>query len=188
MAPEGDHSPTADGAALEVVLEDLEWSHVDADIENLAAACFRAVQAALDDASEPVRTALSLTGPMGGAALLLADDAALERLNGQFRGKPQPTNVLAFPSGEEAFIGDIAIARETCVRQAAALGKPVRDHLAHLIVHGLLHLIGLDHHTDEDAERMETMEALVLARIGVEAPYADRPDAVDGEIANGGAR
>jgi probable rRNA maturation factor len=122
-------------------------------------------------------------------SFLLADDAAIAELNGAWRGKPKPTNVLSFPAAEIPAdagpqpLGDIILAYETLVREAADEGKPPLDHLAHLTVHGLLHLAGYDHETDADAERMEALEREVLASIGVPDPYftgiEDRPVTVD---------
>jgi probable rRNA maturation factor len=125
---------------------------------------------------------------VGEASLLLTDDQDLHRLNLQFRGKDYPTNVLSFPAGDDipGFAGDIAIAFETCAREADERGLPFGDHAAHLIVHGLLHLIGYDHETDEQATDMEGLETRVLAQIGIDDPYAhdceqpdDRKDPID---------
>lgn len=108
-----------------------------------------------------------------GAALLLADDETLADLNRRFRKIDKPTNVLSFPSGAgDGFLGDIAIAYETCEREADAARIAFRDHAAHLIVHGLLHLVGYDHEADEDANEMESLETRILAALGVADPYA----------------
>jgi len=106
-------------------------------------------------------------------ALLLTADAAMADLNRRFRKVEKPTNVLSFPSGEaEGFLGDIALAIETCAREAGEKGISLSDHAAHLIVHGMLHLIGYDHQTDAEAERMERREAAILEAMGVADPYA----------------
>ncbi len=119
-------------------------------------------------------------------ALLGCDDARIAVLNADFRGKPQPTNVLSWPSeergaetagdaplppaaGEE--LGDIAIAYETCAREAEAAGRPLRDHVTHLVVHGTLHLLGYDHEDGRDAALMEGLEVEILATLGVADPY-----------------
>jgi probable rRNA maturation factor len=113
--------------------------------------------------------------------LLLADDAALQALNAKWRGIDKPTNVLSFPAApagrldEAPTLGDIALAFETLSREAAESRTPLADHYRHLVAHGFLHLIGYDHETDEDAERMEALEKRVLARFGVADPYADGP-------------
>ncbi len=116
----------------------------------------------------------------GGAELsiLLCDDAAISALNFRWRGQDRATNVLSFPApprtGQPAPLGDIAIAYETVVREAAEQDKPIADHLAHLTVHGFLHLLGYDHENDGEADRMERLEREILARIGIPDPYASR--------------
>ena len=117
-----------------------------------------------------------LRGAAGMATLALADDALVRDLNRRFRGKDKPTNVLSFPSGEVASgapLGDIVVARETLEREAALDGKPIDHHLMHLVVHGLLHLLGYDHESDDEAEAMERLETAILAELGVPDPYAD---------------
>ena len=113
-------------------------------------------------------------------SVLLCDDKTVARLNAQWRGQQKPTNVLSFPApppqgavpDEKIPLGDIAIAYETLAREAEENGKTVSAHLSHLVVHGFLHLLGYDHHMDDDAERMERLERDILARIGVADPYA----------------
>ena len=108
--------------------------------------------------------------------MLLADDARLRDLNRAFRGKDQPTNVLSFPAPPHmGMLGDVALAFETCAREAQEQGKSFRDHAAHLILHGVLHLHGLDHeHGEAEAERMEALERRILAEIGIADPYKER--------------
>jgi probable rRNA maturation factor len=113
----------------------------------------------------------------GDVSLCLADDAALRALNLSWRGIDKPTNVLSFPAapgrpGEAPALGDIALAYETLAREAEDLGVSLADHYRHLLVHGFLHLIGYDHETDAEAERMEALETKILARLGVADPYA----------------
>jgi probable rRNA maturation factor len=113
-------------------------------------------------------------------SVLFCDDETIAVLNGRWRGQEKPTNVLSFPalplhgaaSLDRAPLGDIAIAYETLVREAAECGKTPSVHLAHLVVHGFLHLVGYDHQMDDEAERMERLERDILARIGVADPYA----------------
>ena len=111
-------------------------------------------------------------------SLCLADDAALRALNAHWRGTDKPTNVLSFPSapsdrvGQSSTLGDIALAYETLAREAEDLGVPLADHFRHLLAHGFLHLIGYDHETDAEAERMEALETRILARLGSADPYA----------------
>ncbi|HEY1865102.1 MAG TPA: rRNA maturation RNase YbeY [Roseiarcus sp.] len=117
-------------------------------------------------------------GPEGMVSLCLADDAALRALNSRWRGIDKPTNVLSFPSatagglGDATMLGDIALAYETLAREAENLGVPLADHYRHLVAHGFLHLIGYDHETDAEAERMEALETKILARLGAADPYA----------------
>jgi probable rRNA maturation factor len=112
------------------------------------------------------------TGPHE-LAIMLCDDAAMRELNGRWRGRPGPTNVLSFPAaGGAGTLGDIAIAYETTAREAEAEAKPFADHLAHLAVHGFLHLLGYDHQANAEAAAMERLEAAILARLGVADPYA----------------
>jgi probable rRNA maturation factor len=112
-------------------------------------------------------------------SLLLTNDADMRALNARWRGHDTPTNVLSFPAAgterlsESAALGDIALAFETLAREAKATGVPLADHYRHLIAHGFLHLIGYDHQTDDEAERMEALETRILARLGVANPYAD---------------
>ena len=111
-------------------------------------------------------------------SLCLADDAALRVLNSRWRGVDKPTNVLAFPSapseriGDFPTLGDIALAFETLAREAEDLDLPLADHYRHLVAHGFLHLIGYDHETDIEAQRMEALEIRILARLGAGNPYA----------------
>jgi probable rRNA maturation factor len=130
-------------------------------------------------------------------SLCLANDASLRALNLRWRGMDKPTNVLSFPSGASVDavadrvsrdqrsrlqpsrdersrlqLGDIALAYETLAREADELGVPLADHYRHLVAHGFLHLIGYDHETDEEAERMEALETRILARLGAADPYA----------------
>jgi probable rRNA maturation factor len=114
----------------------------------------------------------------GEVSLWLADDAALRALNLRWRGLDKPTNVLSFPSalpgrlGDATALGDIALAYETLAREAEDLGVPLADRYRHLLAHGFLHLIGYDHETDAEAERMEALETRILTRLGAGDPYA----------------
>jgi probable rRNA maturation factor len=146
---------------FDIIIEDERWSLELGDAEQFARACARAAATI-----EPRAGA--------GAALLFADDETLSELNRRFRGKEKPTNVLSFPSGAAAggFLGDIAIAFETCCREAGEQKIAVRDHAAHLIIHGLLHLVGYSHEKDEAADAMEWLETRILAALGVPDPYA----------------
>ena len=114
----------------------------------------------------------------GDVGLCLADDAALRALNLRWRGLDKPTNVLSFPAprlgrrGDPTTLGDIVLAYETLAREAEDLGVPLADHYRHLLAHGFLHLIGYDHETDAEAERMEALETRILTQLGVGDPYS----------------
>jgi probable rRNA maturation factor len=152
---------TRPAPAIDIVVESPSWrSESDA-----AAVIRRAIgqAAAMTDAT---------TGPSE-LAVMLCDDATMRELNGRWRGRPEPTNVLSFPAaGRSQTLGDIAIAYETTAREAQAEDKSFADHLAHLAVHGFLHLLGYDHQSDAEAAAMERLEVAILARLGVADPYA----------------
>jgi probable rRNA maturation factor len=132
------------------------------------------------DAEARVRAAAlaALNGARAGEdaelTVLLCDDAEIAELNSQFRDKAGPTNVLSFPAPEFArpHLGDVALAYETCAREARDQGKPLAHHLSHLVAHGVLHLLGWDHLTDDEADAMEALERTVLATLGIPDPYA----------------
>jgi len=156
---------------IDVEIEDAAWSDALPDVEALVE---RAARAALD--TDPK------TQGAGAVAVLLTDDAAVADLNQRFRGKPTPTNVLSFPAPETAYphLGDVALAYGVCAAEANAQGKSLADHLTHLVVHGVLHLLGYDHEAEADAEVMEQMECEILRRFGVADPYAQRD--ADGQL------
>lgn len=114
-------------------------------------------------------------------AIALAGDREVAALNASYRGKASPTNVLSFPAPDlpadiepaERFLGDVILAAETVMGEAAGMGIPPRHHLQHLVVHGLLHLSGFHHETDEAAARMETLETRILATLAIPDPYAE---------------
>ncbi len=162
----------------ETVVEDDRWSAIDL--------------AALAEAASVATLRHLGFGAEGFEIVVLGcDDARIAVLNGDFRGKPAPTNVLSWPiwdlsadtEGEAPddpepgprddpeSLGDIAIAYETCAREAESAGKPLADHVSHLIVHGVLHLLGHDHVRDGDATLMEGIETSILGKMGIDDPY-----------------
>jgi probable rRNA maturation factor len=163
---------------VETLTEDTRWDALD--LEALA--------------ERGARATLERLGLDPGAyeiSLLACNDKRIAELNEDFRGKPQPTNVLSWPSDERGAaragemphlprpmppmpveLGDVAIAYDTCAREAEEAGRPLRDHALHLMVHGTLHLLGFDHERDADAELMEGIETEILAELGVADPYA----------------
>lgn len=118
-------------------------------------------------------------------ACVLTDDREVQSLNARFRGKDKPTNVLSFGADPEGphtpgtprVLGDVIISLDTLIREAEEQGKTLRDHAAHMLVHGTLHLLGLDHEKDDEAELMEKMEIEMLAALGVSNPYRALPHA-----------
>ena len=113
----------------------------------------------------------------GSLTILLSNDAKLKELNALFRGKNKPTNVLSFPAdtNPDAHLGDVAIAYGVVKREADESGKRFADHLAHLAIHGALHLLGHDHEKPKEAARMEGLEREILAEFGIADPYAVSP-------------
>lgn len=110
----------------------------------------------------------------GAVSVLLTHDAAMQSLNKAFRGQDKPTNVLSFPAAAPAhgLIGDLAIGLETVTAEARASAKPIAAHTAHMLVHGLLHLLGHDHVEDAAAQAMEARERALLGELGYADPYA----------------
>lgn len=116
------------------------------------------------------------------------DDAQIRELNAQWRGMDKPTNVLSFPTpgalAKKPLLGDVIIAQETAAREALEQDKGLRDHTAHLIIHGFLHLIGYDHETPSEAEEMEALERRIAAALGLRDPYEDTAP-IEGAGGNG---
>ncbi|WP_425099604.1 rRNA maturation RNase YbeY [Tropicibacter sp. S64] len=162
-----------DHALTDTILEDARW-----EAAALPALAERAARAVMDHLA--IETGHEI-------AVLGCDDARIAELNAQFRGKPTPTNVLSWPSEDLSAeepggdplepemdeLGDIAIAFETCEREAQEQGKPLADHVTHLIVHAVLHLLGYDHVRDADATLMEGLEVAILGKMGLPDPYRE---------------
>ncbi|MFU8882906.1 MAG: rRNA maturation RNase YbeY [Rhodobacterales bacterium] len=173
---------------IDIQIEDDHWTTA-----KLPALAQRAAQATLQHLGfDPALYAITLLG---------CDDTRISGLNAAFRGKAVPTNVLSWPAqdlaaeddgqspyvpdatpqddpfddGDDAAegiaLGDIAIAWQTCAREAAESGKTLSDHVTHLVVHGTLHLLGYDHVRDKDATLMESIEVAILGKLGVADPY-----------------
>ena len=152
---------------IDLVEEAGDWSRVDTG--GRVAAIAESVSGRLGEAA-------------GTVALVLADDDLVRDLNRRFRGKDSATNVLSFPDDDgfpsgnsqaDTHLGDVILAIETLSREAKRDEKSIDDHFTHLVVHGILHLIGYDHETDEDAEEMESLETAILDDLGIADPYAD---------------
>jgi probable rRNA maturation factor len=152
----------------DLTMEAGDWPPVD-DIEALA--------------SEAIEAAVRASGaslPLGAeVSLLLTDDEGIRALNARWRDKDKPTNVLSFPQdgqqGHGPLLGDIVLGFGTVKREAELGDKPLHHHIAHLIVHGFLHLLGYDHETDAEAEAMERVEAEALKGLGIPDPYVPDP-------------
>ncbi|MBI2261538.1 MAG: rRNA maturation RNase YbeY [Caulobacterales bacterium] len=146
---------------IEVEIEDEAWT---AALPDPAAVAARAATAALGAVE-------------GDVVVLLTDDATVRELNARFRDKDRPTNVLSFPAAEMTLpgraphLGDLVLAFGVCATEAEAQGKTLADHLSHLTVHGVLHLLGRDHEAEAEAEEMEAEERSILASLGVADPY-----------------
>lgn len=138
--------------------------------EDDVAMAERAARAALETGQAPAESELSLA---------LADDATVQSLNRDYRQKDSPTNVLSFPADVPPMadvpqlLGDVILAFETCRREADEAKRPFANHLAHLTVHGVLHLLGHDHMEPEDATEMEALEVEILSELGIPDPYSD---------------
>ena len=163
MMPSPDSSNTPE---IDILVEAGAWapeSHLRPLVE-------RAVAAALADAAARLAKATELS-------LVFTDDAHAKLLNRRYRQKDSATNVLSFPAPPAAtkmfgpLLGDLVFAHETIVREAAADGLALDDHLSHLVVHGLLHLLGYDHESEEEAAVMEGLETAILAGLGIADPY-----------------
>lgn len=168
---------------IDLIIEDDRWSATALD--RIAPRAARATLAHLGLDPDTHET-----------SLMACDDARIATLNADFRGKPQPTNVLSWPARdlaapkdgarparpepdphdpEAGFLGDIAIAYDTCMRESAEQGKSADAHVTHLIVHAILHCLGYDHQRDRDATLMERLEVEILGKLGFPDPYRETP-------------
>lgn len=163
---------------VDTLIEDARWRALG--LEDLA-----------EKSAQAVLSELGLPAIGFEISVLACSDTRIATLNADFRGKPQPTNVLSWPSEDRAApndgdgpelpqpgaedlpeeLGDIAIAWETCEREADEQAKPMQDHVTHLLVHGVLHLLGYDHIREKDAALMEATEVRTLAKLGISNPY-----------------
>ena len=178
--PENQDAAIAGAPDIDVVIGHAGWR---AALDEPAALCRDAAKAALD------AVGFGPLAPCVELGVRLADDAELRRLNHRYRGRDAPTNVLSFAAcdatpgrlpalpddGAPLALGDVVLALETVLDEAGAQGKTVADHVGHLVVHGVLHLVGHDHENDADANVMEGLETAVLAGLGIADPYAPSP-------------
>jgi probable rRNA maturation factor len=149
--------------SIEIVVEDRCWRGIAKDLPT------------------QIRRAAKLTlshgktgAPRPELTILLTSDERVRTLNRQYRGKDKVTNVLSFPAVADAYLGDIAIAYGVTAGEAEKAGKPPEHHVLHLVVHGVLHLLGYDHEAPKEAEAMESLETDILAHMGIPDPYRRR--------------
>lgn len=169
-------SALPDGFQIDIAVEAGDWpaeAQLLKLVQTAAAAAFREAELEVLDGTE--------------VSLLFTNDAGIQKLNHQWREKDKPTNVLSFPGSDPQediygpLLGDIVYAYETVAREAKDLGIEFNNHLTHLTVHGLLHLFDYDHQENDEAELMESLETAILAKLGIDDPYADRPLEADGD-------
>ena len=173
-----DGASPVSGLDIDIMSEAGDWPHDAAEIVRRAAEHAYVVAGPSDDAE---------------LCVVLANDAFVKELNKTWRGKDKPTNVLSFPTGGIPFavggeplidmgphlLGDVVLALETIAREATDQKKTFSHHLAHLVVHGVLHLLGQDHEEDDEAEEMEALERDILEDLDIGDPYAGEKGAPD---------
>ncbi len=168
MATTADCAPIGtEHVHIDVVVLDGRWNNIP-ELNILARSAALSAVAHGTEIREPMEL-----------SLVFADDERVQELNADYRGKPAPTNVLSFPAdlpgnvpeGQARLLGDVVVAFETISQEAAAQGKTFENHLCHLIVHGVLHLLGYDHEIDSSADKMEALEIAALAQVNVPNPY-----------------
>lgn len=153
---------------IDLLVEGGDWAP-EAELETMV---HEAVGAAMAETGAVAEKGTELS-------VVFSDDEHVRELNAQWRGKDKPTNVLSFPAfppkrgaALPPLLGDIVLASQTVIREAALEGKEIRHHITHLLIHGFLHLLGYDHETGEEAEEMEAVERRALARLAIPDPYA----------------
>ena len=161
-------------AAIDIASACIGWERCCPDVRRLTR---KTARAALHDGIAPT----ALTSPTRvEVSITLTDNAEQQQLNFKYRGEPAPTNVLAFPAwdpdtpvprGAPLLLGDVVLAFETVEREAIDQGKTFVDHFRHLVVHGVLHLLGWEHQSETAAAEMEALETSILAKLGVSDPY-----------------
>ena len=152
--------------AVDVMRHSEAWENSSVSDESIV----RAAQAAFAEVRPEISQACEVV-------VVLTDDAEMQDLNRTWRRKDKPTNVLSFPAnevpGDTAALGDIVIAYETVRAEAIETHIPLSNHVSHLVVHGILHVLGFDHLEEQQAEEMEDLERKVLAGLGIADPYQD---------------
>ena len=179
--------PPSPSTEIAVVVQDPAWCETLQDAAEVACSAARAVlrqhRGVTNGSVEPGAPRGEPPTAASELTVVLADDCLLRRLNREYRGQDRATNVLSFagldvPSEGRTevprLLGDVVLARETVFREARAQNKTPGEHLSHLVVHGVLHLLGFDHETEAQAQSMETLECAVLAGLGIADPYRVR--------------
>lgn len=150
---------------IEIIVSAERWQSLD-NLEELTRAC---VEASLAESGKTLLPGCEL-------GVTFCDDAQIRALNAEWRDKDKPTNVLSFPTpgplSARPLLGDVVVAHETVAREAVEQEKTFREHSAHMVIHGFLHLIGYDHETAAEAEEMEGLERRIASRLGLRDPYA----------------
>ncbi|MEL6089251.1 rRNA maturation RNase YbeY [Bartonella schoenbuchensis] len=153
---------------IDITIEDSEWDNEDVLYDITTKALTTTMHH------------LSLNQVTSELSLLFTNDDHIAQINAQWRSQNKPTNVLSFPAfplkvgqNPKPMLGDIIIARETIIREAKEEGKSFQDHLTHMIVHGLLHLLGYNHETNDEANQMETLEREILSKLSIKNPYTE---------------
>lgn len=157
---------------IDISIEEEAWEHYLKDTHDFS---FKVIESVLRSLSDKVNEPVEI-------ALLLSGNEALQDLNRSWRGKDSPTNVLSFPAsrdfppypGQPRFLGDIAISIDMVISEAEDQRKSVEHHIAHLLIHGTLHLLGFDHETDDEATEMENLEIELLNRLNIPNPYQNK--------------
>jgi probable rRNA maturation factor len=144
---------------IDIIIEEDGWSSISGLGELVSKSAMEALSRSGDEDGE--------------VAILLTNSEKIRSLNHQFRGKDSATNVLSFPSDDEGELGDVALCWEVISKEAEEQGKEAKDHLVHLVVHGVLHLVGYDHEDDKDASEMENLEIEILKSFSINNPYEE---------------
>lgn len=182
------------GARLRTVIR-IDQEDWQTELSDTASLCRRAVRAGWANGRKALAKTHSLSAPLPGPveiSVMLSDDETVRALNRDHRGKDAATNVLSFPGdtaaphpGADILLGDVILAWETVAAEAKAARKSIADHTSHLLIHGVLHLLGYDHEREEDATIMERIEVESMTRLGLSDPYsAPQIDATSGAAAD----
>lgn len=149
-----------DGSSIcEIIIDDENWSSLDFSPQELCESVTKTTFSFFENNHETI-------------AILLCGDAKIRELNFKWRGLNKATNVLSFEYPPNSLVlGDIALSYQTCISEALQQGKSIKNHVSHLLVHGILHLLGYDHIGDDEASEMEDLEREILEKMGIEDPY-----------------